>query len=146
MTESKQMNCIIYNNTNDCVTVLHPGQGYTVEWVLQNDFNKMPDSAGATPQVVEESSLPWADQDFFDAWKIVDSVVTVRVDKAKEVTKTRLRIEREPLLAAQDMLFQRAIENGADTSAIVAEKQRLRDITLLADSCTTLDELRALHC
>ena len=33
---------------------------------------------------------------------------------------------------------------GADTSAIVAEKQRLRDITKLADEATTLDELKGI--
>ena len=58
------------------------------------------------------------------------------------MTKKRLRAEREPLLAAQDVAFQRALETGADTSAIVAEKQRLRDITNF--SVTTLDELRSL--
>jgi hypothetical protein len=48
------------------------------------------------------------------------------------------------LLQSQDVAFQRALESGADTTAIVAEKQRLRDITALADQATTLDELRAL--
>ena len=38
----------------------------------------------------------------------------------------------------------RAQESGADTSGIVSEKQRLRDITTLADDATTLDELKAL--
>jgi hypothetical protein len=42
-------------------------------------------------------------------------------------------------------LFQRALETGADTAAIVAEKQRLRDITGLADTATTLEELKALE-
>lgn len=71
-------------------------------------------------------------------------MITVDLTKAKEITKARLRMEREPLLAAQDVAFQRALETGADTTAIVAEKQRLRDITKLADSCTTTDELRNL--
>jgi hypothetical protein len=48
------------------------------------------------------------------------------------------------LLQAQDVAFQRALEEGSDTSAIVAEKQRLRDITNLADQATTLDELKEL--
>ena len=39
-----------------------------------------------------------------------------------------------------------AQESGADTTAIVAEKQRLRDITNAVDSCTTTDELKALSC
>jgi hypothetical protein len=36
------------------------------------------------------------------------------------------------------------LESGADTKAIVAEKNRLRDVTDLADAAKTLDELRAL--
>ena len=71
-------------------------------------------------------------------------MITVNIDKAKAITKARLRVEREPLLAAQDVAFQRALENSADTAAIVAEKQRLRDITKLADAATTLDELKAI--
>ena len=71
-------------------------------------------------------------------------MITINLDKAKQITKERLREEREPLLAAQDVAFQRALESGADTSAIVAEKQRLRDITNLADAATTLDELKEL--
>jgi hypothetical protein len=71
-------------------------------------------------------------------------MITVDLTKAKEIAKDRLRMEREPLLAAQDVAFQRALETGADTTAIVAEKQRLRDITKLADSCTTTDQLKNL--
>ena len=71
-------------------------------------------------------------------------MITINFDKAKAITKDRLRTERTPLLAAQDVAFQRALESNADTSAIVAEKQRLRDITALADQATTLDELAAL--
>jgi hypothetical protein len=71
-------------------------------------------------------------------------MITINIDKAKEITKARLRIEREPLLAAQDVAFQRALESGADTTAIVAEKQRLRDITKTVDTLTTLDELKIL--
>jgi hypothetical protein len=71
-------------------------------------------------------------------------MIVINVDKAKEITKERLRVERAPLLQAQDVAFQRALEEGADTAAIVAEKQRLRDITTLADQATTLDELKGL--
>jgi hypothetical protein len=71
-------------------------------------------------------------------------MITINLDKAKVITKDRLRAERTPLLQAQDVAFQRALEQGADTSAIVAEKQRLRDITNLAEQATTLDELKEL--
>lgn len=72
-------------------------------------------------------------------------MITVNLEKAKIITKNRLRDEREPLLAALDIQFQRALETGADTSAIVAEKQRLRDITQLADQATTVEELKAIQ-
>jgi hypothetical protein len=71
-------------------------------------------------------------------------MITINLDKAKAITKDRLRAERTPLLQAQDVSFQRALEEGADTTAIVAEKQRLRDITKLADEATTLEQLKEL--
>lgn len=70
-------------------------------------------------------------------------MITVNIDKAKDITKERLRREREPLLAEQDIAFMKAQELGNDTTAIVAEKQRLRDITNQVDSMTTVDELKA---
>jgi hypothetical protein len=73
-------------------------------------------------------------------------MITINIDKAKAITKDRLRAERAPLLAAQDVAFQRALEAAGDTTAIVAEKQRLRDITGLVDACQTTDELKALSC
>ena len=71
-------------------------------------------------------------------------MITINLDKAKAITKDRLRAERTPLLQAQDVLFQRAQETNADTTAIVAEKQRLRDITDLATTALTLEQLKAL--
>ncbi len=68
--------------------------------------------------------------------------ITVNITKAKVITKDRLREERKPLLEAQDLLFMKAQEQGADTSVIVAEKQRLRDITNQVDSMTTVEELK----
>lgn len=72
-------------------------------------------------------------------------MITINFDKAKAITKDRLRQERAPLLQAQDVAFQRALEANADTTAIVAEKQRLRDITQLADQATTLEQLKQIE-
>ena len=47
--------------------------------------------------------------------------------KAKEIHKENIRAVREPLLSALDVEFQRALETSADTSAIVAKKNALRD-------------------
>jgi hypothetical protein len=73
-------------------------------------------------------------------------MITIDFSKAQAITKDRLRAERTPLLAAQDVAFQRALEANGDTAAVVAEKQRLRDVTSQVDTCTTLDELRVLSC
>jgi hypothetical protein len=68
--------------------------------------------------------------------------IQVNINKAKDITKDRLRAERKPLLEEQDILFMQAQEAGEDTTAIVAEKQRLRDITNQVDSMTTVEQLK----
>ena len=71
-------------------------------------------------------------------------MITISIPKAKDITKDRLRLDRKPLLEVQDVLFMKAQESGADTTDIVTEKQRLRNITKDADACTTTDQLKAL--
>jgi hypothetical protein len=131
------MQIIIFTNERGGVSVCAPTGELSIEEVKAKD----------TPSnsiIVEKSILPESDNDFFDAWELIGNEVLVNLSKAKEITKNRLRLEREPLLQAQDILFQRALETGADTTNIVAEKQRLRNITTLADACTTTAQLRAL--
>jgi len=131
---------IIYPNDEGWLSVVTPASecGLTIDEIARKDV-----PAGKPYHIINADQLP-TDNVFFNAWELQDGVVAVSLSKAKEITKDRLRMEREPLLAAQDVAFQRALETGADTTAIVAEKQRLRDITKLADSCTTTDELRNL--
>ena len=72
--------------------------------------------------------------------------ITVNIEKVKPIIKEKLRAERKPLLEAQDVLYMKAQEAGEDTTAIVTEKQRLRDITNTVDSMTTLAELKSASC
>ena len=128
---------IVFTNESGGVSVCVPTGELSIEAVKAKD----------TPShsiIVDGNELPNDDNDFFNAWELEDGVVSVNLAKAKSITKERLRRERAPLLAAQDVLFQRAQETGADTTAIVAEKNRLRDITNAADACTTTAQLRAL--
>ena len=131
------MKVIIYTNELGGVSVCYP----TGELDIAEVQTKITPVGSI---IVDHDSLPNADDDFFDAWELNGETVSVNIEKAKALTKTRLRAEREPLLVAQDVLFQRAQETNADTTAIVAEKNRLRDITKLVDSCSTTAELRAL--
>jgi hypothetical protein len=130
---------IIFRNDQGGVATCIPTGEISIDAVLNKDV-----PAGRGARIVEQSSLPNQHNDFYDAWEMDATSVTVNLDKAKEITKKRLRAEREPLLAAQDVAFQRALESGADTTAIVAEKNRLRDITGLVDAVTTLEGLRAI--
>jgi hypothetical protein len=130
---------IIFTNENGGVAICVPTGEINIDAVMEKDVPK-----GKGARIVNLTDLPNQDNDFFDAWEMDATSVTVNVAKAKEITKKRLRAEREPLLVAQDVAFQRALEIGADTSAIVAEKQRLRDVTSLADAETTLEGLRAI--
>jgi hypothetical protein len=129
---------IIFSNDNGGVSTCIPTGELSIEAVMDKDVPK-----GKGARIVNIADLP-RDNDFYDAWEMDATSVTVNLTKAKELTKARLRNERAPLLAAQDVLFQRALESGADTTAIVAEKNRLRDITGLVDAATTLEGLRAI--
>ena len=51
----------------------------------------------------------------------------IDMTKAKEIHRDNIRYAREPLLAALDIEFQRALEAGTSTTDIVAKKQALRD-------------------
>jgi siroheme synthase (precorrin-2 oxidase/ferrochelatase) len=126
---------IIHTDENGNVNVTIPTGEISIEEVLAKD-------CPAHAVIVNSADLPNEHNDFFNAWELADGQVTVNIDKATDITKNRLRAERTPLLTALDVQYQRALESGADTKAIVAEKQRLRDITKI--SVTTLDELKGL--
>lgn len=72
-------------------------------------------------------------------------MITINRGKAEEAVRDRLRVQREPRLAELDVAYMRALELGADTSAIVAEKEALRDITEKDLSGLTLADLAALN-
>jgi hypothetical protein len=71
-------------------------------------------------------------------------MITIDINKAKEIKKQSLRQQRKPLLEAQDVAYMRAQEAGEDTTAIVAEKVRLRNITMLCDTAETVEDLKAI--
>lgn len=131
---------IVYQNDVGGVSVCAPTGEIDIQMVLQRDIPK-----NTNAYIIDNDALPWDSNDFFNAWELNGNTVVVSLSKAKELTKERLRLEREPLLREQDVAFQRAIEEGRDTTAIVAEKQRLRDLTKLADEATNIDELRAIN-
>ena len=125
---------IIYQ-TETGVAIITPTGELPIEEVAAKDV-----PAGVAYKIVNDDEVP-SDRTFRDALKYD---LTVDMPKAQGITKERLRQERAPLLTALDVQYQRATEDGRDTTIIISEKQRLRDVTKLADKATTLDELKAL--
>ena len=69
-------------------------------------------------------------------------MITINLDKAKEIQKNRWRTARKPILEKLDTEFMRAVENGdtAKQQQIVAKKQALRDVTTTDLSTITTPE------
>lgn len=67
-------------------------------------------------------------------------MIVINNEKAIEIAKDKIRAIREPKLKQLDIDFQRALEAGSDTTLIVQEKQKLRDLTDLANN-KTVEEL-----
>ena len=70
-------------------------------------------------------------------------MIKINQEKAIEIAKEKIRAIREPKLKQLDIDFQRALETGSDTTLIVQEKQRLRDLTDIANG-KTVEELLAI--
>jgi hypothetical protein len=74
---------IIFSNANGGVSVTMPTGEISVQAVLEKDC-----PAGAT--IVDESTLPQgSDALFFDAWELINGVVTVNFEKAKAIKLTQ---------------------------------------------------------
>jgi hypothetical protein len=70
-------------------------------------------------------------------------MITVNLNKAKEITKDRLREERKPQLESLDIQMLRNFSNQELLNEIETKKQVLRDATKQVDEMTTVDELKA---
>ena len=102
---------------------------------------------GATSYNAADYTIP-AERTFREGWEAnADSTITVNMTKAKDIWRDKIRAAREPELAKLDTAFMKAQETGADTTAIVAKKQALRDAPAHADidAATTPDELKAVQ-
>ena len=87
-----------------------------------------------------------ADRMFRGAWQFNGAAVEIDMAAARDIHRDNLRREREPKLAALDVDYMKALEQGGDTAAIAAQKQALRDVTADAriEAAATPDELKAL--
>ena len=72
-------------------------------------------------------------------------MITINLDKAKEIQKNRWRTARKPILEKLDTQFMRAVETGdtAKQQQIETQKHSLRDVTTTdLSSVTNTEELK----
>lgn len=88
---------------------------------------------------------------FRNAWTLgtnpEDGVITVDMDKAKDIWREKIRQARGPKFEELDAAFMKALETGADTADIVDQKQALRDAPAdpAIEAATTPDELKLVQ-
>ena len=91
-----------------------------------------------------DATVP-SDRHFRNAWTLSGSTITEDVTAAKVIFKDKIREVRTPLLAAEDVVYMKALE-GADTdaqAASVAKKKALRDAPA-AQAITDADTIAKL--
>jgi hypothetical protein len=71
-------------------------------------------------------------------------MITIDINKAKEVWKDKIRSARKTILEQLDVDFIKAQEQGNDTTSIVADKQTLRDLPSQVDTATSIEEIKAV--
>jgi hypothetical protein len=103
---------------------------------------------GATSYDAADYTLP-AERTFRGAWEAdADAgVISVDMAAARDIWRDKIRQARTEPLAALDTAFMKALETGADTTQITADKQGLRDAPTdpAIDAATTPEELAAVQ-
>ena len=87
------------------------------------------------------------DRTFRGAWTFNGDAVDVDMAAARDIWRDKIRQARTEPLEALDTAFMKALETGADTTQITADKQALRDAPTDAaiDAATTPAELAAVQ-
>ena len=125
------MSKIIYTQENGVIAVVHPTDLSLEEMTIEQIAQKVVPVGISTYSIVEDSVVP-TDRSFRNSWVGVGigttgGTIIEDMTKAKELHKAKIREARADKFTALDIEYQRATETSADTSAIVAKKQALRD-------------------
>ena len=137
------MSKIIYTQENGVVAVVHPSDQSLKEMTIEEIAQRVV-PVGVTYSIVDDSVIP-TDRSFRNSWVGVGigstggTTITEDMTKAKELHKAKIRESRVDKFAELDVEYQRATETSADTSAIVAKKQALRDAPAASGIATAVN-------
>ena len=103
---------------------------------------------GADTYDAADYTVP-AERTFRNAWEANSGtgVISVDMEAARDIWRDKIRLARTEPLESLDAAFMKALEMGADTTQIVADKQALRDAPSdpAIDAATTPEELAAVQ-
>ena len=106
-------------------------------YIVDKDGNQIDASTATVP----------SDRHFRDAWSLDGTVITEDITAAKVIFKDKIREVRAPLLAAEDVVYMKALEadDASAKSASVTKKAALRDAPAASaiDSADTIAKLKA---
>jgi hypothetical protein len=106
-------------------------------YIVDKDGNQIDASTATVP----------SDRHFRGAWSLSGSVISEDMTKAKEIFKDKIREVRTPLLAAEDVVYMKALEadDASAKSASVTKKAALRDAPAASaiDSASNIAALKA---
>ena len=124
------MQVIIHSNSNGGVSVTVPTGEISVQAVLEKDC-----PAGAI--IVEVSALPQgSDAQFFDAWELNGSTVTVNFEKAKAIKLAQFNAKAVQEAQARQLNTLAGIENAVSdadfTASLVAGRASIASATTTA--------------
>jgi hypothetical protein len=136
---------ILYKQEDNTIALVSPNPEIAIETVLADLPSNQP------MIMVEDAQLPSNNDlsEFFDALTVnfSNSKIGFDIKIARELTKKRLRIKRQPLFQLVDLSIRDAmLENDLDKlNQAIAERDRLRDITKLVDAADDLSALRSIQ-
>mgnify|MGYP003643302858 FL=1 len=106
-------------------------------YIVDKDGNQIDASTATVP----------SDRHFRGAWSLDGTVITEDITAAKVIFKDKIREVRAPLLAAEDVVYMKALEadDSSAKSASVTKKAALRDAPAASaiDSADTIAKLKA---
>ena len=125
---------IIYTNENGNVSVCIPTGELPIEDVLAKD-------CPAHAIIVDASIVPQGEDDFFDAWRLANGIVSVDFEVARAVQLARFNESAVQEAQKRQLNTLAGIANTGTDEAFIADLIAKRDLIAAASSTA---ELRAI--
>ena len=122
---------IIYTNENGNVSVCSPTGELPIEDVLAKDC-----PAGAI--IVDASTLPETDNDFFDAWRLNNGIVSVDLEAARAIQLARFNESAVQEAQKRQLNTLAGIANTDADEAFIADLTAKRALIAAATSTAEL--------